>query len=136
MTAIEILERIRRLDIEIDAKKEQIFHLQELIGSIGEIYPKNELENIIVQTEKLKHKLYNDVGEMLDLKATACEIIANLDDADHRIILEYRYLTGMTWEKIAQKMNCCSVHTYRIHKAALAALEKMIFNTVKILPRR
>lgn len=48
--------------------------------------------------------------------------IATVEDARLRLILEYRYIDGKTWESIAAALNCDCRWILRLHARALAAV--------------
>ena len=49
--------------------------------------------------------------------------IAGVKDQRLRLLLEYRYIDGMTWERIAELFNFDTRWLLRLHKKALAQVE-------------
>ena len=49
--------------------------------------------------------------------------IAGVSDKRLRLLLEYRYIDGMTWERIAELFNFDERWLLRLHKKALAQVE-------------
>ena len=49
--------------------------------------------------------------------------IAAVEDTHLRLILEYRYIDGKTWESVAAALNCDCRWILRLHARALAAVK-------------
>ncbi len=68
-----------------------------------------------------------DIGKKMDtLSRVRCEIecaLQSIEDGTLRLLMEYRYLNGMTWEEVAVKMNYNYRWVLRLHGRALAAME-------------
>ena len=47
------------------------------------------------------------------------DAIEEMEDDQEKLLLTYRYLRGMTWEKVMEKMNYSWTHIHRLHARAL-----------------
>lgn len=65
-----------------------------------------------------------DIGKKMDaLSRVRCDIecsLQSIEDGTLRLLMEYRYLNGMTWEEVAVKMNYSWRQVIRLHGKALA----------------
>lgn len=52
------------------------------------------------------------------------KLIATLGDIRHRTVLQLRYLCGMRWDEIAEKMHFTQRWVHKLHREAIEALEK------------
>lgn len=64
---------------------------------------------------KLKAKRYVCIQEFVKVQ----DAIEEMEDEQEKLLLTYRYLKGMTWERIADEMNYSWQHLHKIHAKAL-----------------
>ncbi|MEF3401199.1 sigma factor-like helix-turn-helix DNA-binding protein, partial [Listeria monocytogenes] len=63
------------------------------------------------------------IDKFVDLKYQMADAIETLPNVDLGLVLDYRYLQGMTWEKIAEVMNADVRTIYRWHTKALQLVQ-------------
>ena len=70
----------------------------------------------------IQRLLDQEIGEQAALRLQVEEAVAGIQDSRRREVLQYRYIEGMTWEKVAQAMHYSTMQVSRIHADALAAV--------------
>ena len=70
----------------------------------------------------IQRLLDQEIGEQAALRLQVEEAVAGIRDSRRREVLQYRYIEGMTWEKVAQAMHYSTMQVSRIHADALAAM--------------
>ncbi len=105
----EFLLRYQSLQVKMEKKRSLIEALRCLSLSTSKIMnEEKELKKLVEESKEIKKEI---------MKA-----IENLDDYLQSLII-YRYLDGMTWNKIADKLFCCEKTIRRWHEKALSLLE-------------
>ena len=127
MTTKAYLSQARLLDARIDSKLEQVERLRSLserVTTTLSFSPKgaggaNRTEYCIERIWQLEKEVTEDIDRLVDMKSGIRGAIERVENDKYRLLLEYRYLCGYTWEKIAEKMALELRWVYRIHGAAL-----------------
>lgn len=73
-------------------------------------------EELIIKYIELKKELEGKLKILLEDEKELEEIIDGIDDPVGRMVIRYRYIDGMTWKKIAQKLGCNEMQVYRIRR--------------------
>ena len=60
---------------------------------------------------------------LVDLRREIMAAIAGVADERYRELLEYRYVNGWTWQRVAEEMNYSKRQIYRLHEKAVEAIE-------------
>lgn len=76
------------------------------------------VSELVSLQEKYKNKLHQLNAAMVQVE----ELIDSLDDPVERLLMRYRYVTGLVWEEVCVEMNYSWRQTHRIHGAALDKL--------------
>lgn len=129
---IKYLKRYINLDREIDRKLEEIARLRSKLTRItqvltaeprggGSIYGKTE--EIIAKIVDLEKEIDADVDRLVAIRDGIKTIIEAVEDDRERLLLQYRYLDGWTFEKIAVEMNYSWRQIHRLHSRALSNLK-------------
>lgn len=130
MTAKEYLKQAYRLDHRIDSDIAEMERLREMAFSVGspgleEHYnPNRPTEAPYARTlEKvwsLEEKINSEIDRLVDLKAQIRTVIEAVTDTDERMVLRYRYIHNMTWERIGDELHADKSTVRRWHGSALA----------------
>lgn len=92
---------------------------------------------VITQIIQLQTRVKEDSARLQDEFTRVQFMIDSLDNFQERIVLQYKYINGWTFERIAMKMRYDVRHVKRLHKNALKKLvpleQKMSLN-VTIAP--
>lgn len=128
MTAKEYLQQAIRLDERINSKIAQLDSLNELAtkctSTISDM-PKNpspsmsRLEDVVVKIADLQADINSDINTLVDLKREMTHVIKAVDDVDCRLLLEFRYLCGHSWEEIAVELGYTTRNIHYLHRQAL-----------------
>lgn len=132
MTKEELTEIIIA-DKKIRAKKETAAALYELATSVPgidtttlKVQTSSSSENEIINKYlDLERELKKDIAAVLEKKETVYKKLQVLDGLE-KDIMQLRYIGGLSWDEIADKVNVSSRHVYRIHDKALEQLKHVI----------
>lgn len=132
MTKEELTEIIIA-DKKIQAKKETAAALYELAISVPgidtttlKVQTSSRSENEIINKYlDLERELKKDIAAVLEKKETVYKKLQVLDGLE-KDIMQLRYIGGLSWDEIADKINVSSRHVYRIHDKALEKLKHVI----------
>ena len=129
---IKYLKRYINLDREIDRKLEEVARLRAKLTRIMPIYstePKGggsirgKTESIIAKIVDLENEIDTDIDRLVAIREGIKTIIEAVEDDRERLLLQYRYLDGWTFEKIAVEMNYSWRQIHRLHSKALTNLK-------------
>ena len=131
MTAKQYMNRVRRIDKEIDALNRMICKTRESVESITQKYDSDGAQSTknphkfdrLVELEELVEE---KTQEQLRLKAETLVMISKLKDRRQRLVLMEYYLEMKTWEQVAVDIGYSFQHTMRIHGYALKAISEML----------
>ena len=85
---------------------EELESLDTLLGEEPELRKlKKEIMDRMQEQKQICHDVMNSIEKMQDEKEKEC--------------LKLRYILGLTWDEIAEKMGYSRVHIHRIHNRAL-----------------
>ena len=129
---INYLKRYVWLDKRIDKKLEMLSEWRSRLGKIGpvisnipggggSIYKSKDLD-LIDKIVDIEAQLDKEIDELVDLKEEIEAAINGLKDEKEKTLMEYRYLSGMTFEWIASEMH---YHWRSVHKIHVTALSKL-----------
>lgn len=131
MTAKQYLNRVRRIDKEIEALLRLVQRTRESLETVTQNYDSDG-----AQSTKNPHKydrlveLESLVDEKIDqqiaLKAEILNTIMQLEDRRQRLVLMEYYVEMKTWEQVAVDMNYSYMHITRIHGYALKEVQKIL----------
>ena len=140
MDTKEYLGQAYRIDQRINSKIEQIAALRDLatkatsaLGSEPVSGTRNpqRLQDVIDKIVDMERELNDDIDALVDLKREIMRVIKGVENKEYQTLLEMRYLSFMTWERIAVELGYSIQQIYRIRNRALekiAVPEKMIGN--------
>ena len=84
-------------------------------GSTGD----DRLQVVVEQIVELEARANQQIEELLTWKRDIEAAVATVEDKKVRLLLQYRYIDGLTWESIAQKMGYNERWIYQLHRQAL-----------------
>jgi DNA-directed RNA polymerase specialized sigma subunit len=130
MNTEELLITVRNIDLQIDSKLAQVARLRELAEKITvtlSTQPKGttigkKTEECVLKIWELERSINADIDKLIDMKDTAKMLIDQIPDERYRLVLEYRYLKGMKWAKIAEKMGYDKRYLFKLHATALQSI--------------
>lgn len=134
MNAKEYLKQYRELMYYVDCKYDQIRALRERATRLS---PTSMFDNNGNITDKvgtaaakiadLEAEIQEQTTALVAKQKEIQDTISQLPDVTMQIVLQYRYINGWSWRKIASKMNFSEKHvTGWLHRKALQEIEKLI----------
>ena len=129
---IKYLKRYINLDREIERKLEEVARLWSKLTRVTEVFtaePKGggsiygKTEEILAKIVDLEKEIDADVDRLIEVRDSIKSIIEAVEDDRERLLLQYRYLDGRTFEKIAVQMNYSWRQIHRLHSKALTNLK-------------
>lgn len=129
---IQYLSRCKILDRQIERKSEELSRWRERATRITPTLsdmPKSPfggsdtIQTAIEHIIELEEKINSDIDQLTDTRREILEAIQTVKDEKLQLLLEYRYIDGMTWEQIAVRMEYSYMHICRLHGKALSNLK-------------
>ena len=80
------------------------------------------MANCVERIVDLNRELNRQIERYLKLRQKIANSIDTVGDPILRLLLEYRYLNGDTWEKVAERMNYSRMQVGRLHERALSEM--------------
>ena len=81
-------------------------------------------ENMIVKLEEFSEELEAKQNELIELLGTISKEIEKIPIRNHRVVLTYRYIYNMSWDKVADEIPYSLGHTHDVHRNALKEFKK------------
>ena len=131
MTAKQYLNRVRRIDKEIEALLRLVQRTRESLETVTQNYEADGAQSTknphkydrLVELESLVDA---KIDEQISLKAEILNTIMQLEDRRQRLVLMEYYVEMKTWEQVAVDMNYSYMHITRIHGYALKAIQEVL----------
>lgn len=134
MNAKEYLNRYRHINSYIDCKLEEIAQLRNKATRLSPTAMFDRGGNVSDRVGRtaakivdLEREIDGEVDKLTEIRDEIANTISQIDDIDIRTVLEYRYINGWNWRRIAAKMQYSEDHvTCYLHRKALCQVEKII----------
>lgn len=124
------LAQARHIDGLIQAKLEQIARLRAsitrgtaMLSDMPSGGPMRDWTDTAARVADMETELREQINLMIDIKGEITEAIMTVPDMELRTLLNYRYLTGWSWGRIADAMHYDRATIWRKHKEAMAAVK-------------
>ena len=88
--------------------------------------------NYAVKIAELEIQTDKEIDRLVELRERIMKIVSSLDNNLERTVIERRYIMHESNDKIAERLGYCTRHITRVHRIALAKLEKMYNSEEKI----
>lgn len=130
---IRYLSRYRRLNARIDRLLEEKSRWRELALKITPALSQapggggngsgSPIERPMDKVLEIEREVDKEIDELQIVRQEIRETLNQLDDENLKLLMEYRYIDGMTWERIAVKMNYGFQWVCKLHGRALNQLD-------------
>ncbi len=128
----EYLRHLRRLEVCIEQRQEELNRLRELIGCHAIDYgdrvqtspSADSIPNEVIRRAELEADISRKIERFLQLKHKIINEIQSLDNAVYVKILYMRYVEYKSLDEIAEKMNYSYRQVLRLHGTALKEFRK------------
>ena len=84
------------------------------------------MEDTILKIITLQEEINSDIDVLVDLKKEIMTIIKKVENSEYLTLLENRYLSFLSWEKIAVEMKYSIQQVYRKRTEALKKIEEIL----------
>ena len=129
------LERIKKLDVQIDAMEQEKLALRDLAyrvtpsmsgngGSSGGNHDK--IGSAAARIADKEAEIDQAVDRLIDMKAEAARLLDQLDKPEHYKVLHSRYILYKSFESIAVDMGYSYRNIHYLHGRALQAFGKVL----------
>ena len=134
MLSKEVLNKIRKIDMMIDFKCEQVETLRSRLTSLGSPSTGDKVQssldpdkftNTMSKIIELEEKINADIDELVDLKRDAMNCIEKLNKDVEKLVLYKRYFNNKSFEQISVEMGYSWRQIHRIHGNALKNFDKV-----------
>ncbi len=131
MDAKTYLGQAYRIDRRINSKIEQVSALHDLATKataaldsepVSGTRNPQRLQEVIDKMIDLEDELNSDIDELVDLKREIMGVIKGVENREYQTLLEMRYLSFKTWERIAVDLGYSIQHIHRLHRQALGKI--------------
>lgn len=117
---IELLDHGRRRLLSTTLKSTQWQHDKSFSNQTS-----RPNENVIVKLEEFSEEAEEKQLELINLIGTIAKEIDKIEIRNHRVLLHYRYVYGMSWAVISEQMNYTVRHLRDIHRNALKEFKRV-----------
>ena len=83
---------------------------------------RSKVEKYILELWDIHNELQQEMAILREKSRNTEMMIQQLPDERHRAVLELRYLCGLTWEEIADRLHFTVRWTHKLHKEGVEAL--------------
>ena len=128
---VRYLKRYILLDREIDRKVQEIARWRGMLGKVTAVYSSapqgggsiyGKTEGIIAKIVDLEREINREIDVLVNIREDIKDIIAAAEDGRERMLLEYRYLDGKTFEWIAGEMELSWQWVHNLHSKILSKI--------------
>lgn len=126
------LKSIPYIDGLINSKIRQLDQLKQYRGRLPTYKGQESVQSgsvgdptagIALKIVQLDEEIAQDIERLVDLKAEARALFAQLDDdLKYKSVMELRYLECMTWREVAQSLHFSYKYVFKLHSEALCRL--------------
>ena len=127
---IRYLSRYRRLNQRIDRLLEEQSRWREKAMRITPVLSPvpggggsgSPIERPMDKVLEIDVKINREIDKLQTVRQEIRAALNQLEDENLKLLMEYRYIDGLTWEQIAVKMNYCWRQVCRKHGQALTQI--------------
>lgn len=127
---IRYLSRYRRLNQRIDRLLEEQSRWREKAMRITPVLSPvpggggsgSPIERPMDKVLEIDVEINREIDELQIVRQEIRAALNQLEDENLKLLMEYRYIDGLTWEQIAVKMNYCWRQVCRKHGQALTQI--------------
>lgn len=128
------LRQLARMDKRIDALLERREHYRSMATRgtatytamrMGGTNQRSKVEDYVVKLIDLEHEIDQEIDKYADATSDARAMIDMIADERYRDILNWRYLNGWDWDRVAAAMGYERAMLYRLHGLGLQEYQKI-----------
>ena len=135
MNAKEFLSRAWLIEKQVQSKQEQIEVLKSLAcrvtagaGTEPVVHTRNvtSMQDTIVRILEAEEELNRRIDELVSMKLEVMRVVDQVKDVTLRLILEKRYLSFLSWERISVDLGYTVRWTLIRHEEALRTVQELL----------
>lgn len=127
---IRYLSRYRRLNARIDRLLEEKSRWRERALKITPTLSQapggggsgSPIERPMDKVLEIDEEINREIDTLQTIRQEIRETLNQLEDESLKLLMEYRYIDGMTWEQVAVKMHYSYMQICRLHGKALKTI--------------
>ena len=127
---IQYLSRYRRLNQRIDHLLEEQSRWRERALKITPTLSQapggggsgSPIERPMDKVLEIDEEINREIDTLQTIRQEIRETLNQLEDESLKLLMEYRYIDGMTWEQVAVKMHYSYMQICRLHGKALKTI--------------
>ena len=110
---------VERLEEQLEELRANKMSLKVVNDGMPKGSGTSDLSAYAARMDELERSLIEKRYIRIQEFAKVQDAIEEMEDDQEKLLLTYRYLRGMTWERVAEKMNYSWQHVHKIHARAL-----------------
>lgn len=118
-----IERRINRLLDEKQCWMEKATAVNPVLSDMPKGGGTDKIQNAVCRIADIEADINREIDRQIDLRARIETAICAIPDGRLRDLMRYRYIDGLTWEKIAVKMEISYQWVCKLHGDALKEIE-------------
>ena len=127
---IRYLSRYRRLNERIDRLLEEQSRWREMALKITPVLSQtpgggesgSPIERPMDKVLEIDVEIKREIYELQTVRQEIRSALDQLEDENLKLLMEYRYIDGMTWEQVAVEMHYSYMQICRLHGKALKTI--------------
>ena len=133
MTAKEYLQRGWNLEQRVRVREEQLARLRDRMARIRGSAPKGlagdrhgpqrDWTDAIDALVDAEADYVKEIRDLCLVKRQITDALSDVEPELYRELLQYRYVYGMGWEEIAEKLQYDKRYVFRLHEKALKVVK-------------
>ena len=135
MTAKEYLKQAFHIDRRINDKLEQISSMRDLAAKATSVitgmpgsatHAPHSMQEVIAKIIDCEEEVNAAIDRLVELKRDISHTIEQVPDENEKMLLEQRYLSFKSWERVAEDMHFSLRWVHIMHGRALKSVEKIL----------
>lgn len=128
----DYLSQVRRMENEITCKLAHMRCLREARPGGLQLNPihgsdvSDPTSDHALRIEELQQEISALYENMRQTRSRIARIVSRLPNTRARCLMEMRYLSGFTWEEIAESLAITPRSAYRLHQKALRSVDVLL----------
>ena len=130
MNAKQFLSQSYRLAEQIESHKRELAELREMMPVIssssfsdtpnsGSRILEPSFAKMTVRIVDLERKVAQEIDTLCDVKLKIHYAIEAVPDVSQRLLLRLKYIEGLSWQDVADRLHYSVKHAFKIHQEAL-----------------
>ena len=128
---IRYLSRYREIDRQIDRLLEEQSRWRERALKITPVLSQtpgggesgSPIERPMDKVLEIDEEINREIDELQTVRQEIRSALDQLEDENLKLLMEYRYIDGMTWEQVAEKMDYSRQWVTSLHRTALQKIK-------------